>query len=167
MVPRAFIISPPFGNYFGLKYCTRVMGTYTWERRPGYWSQLIKTLRRTKYGWTYKTFLRNPGIRSVKKFYPDRIYSISMLTESDWLKLYNYLPNNLWLEINANHLLYKADRDEYIELVKIYLPRYINKFEGIIIKLPAYLGFRAKLTKLVLELGITHVHVGSPLYIND
>ena len=39
--PKAFLISPPFGNWIGHPQATRVLGSFTLERRPGWWRRAV------------------------------------------------------------------------------------------------------------------------------
>jgi dihydroorotate dehydrogenase len=96
---KRFLISPPFGNYIGHQNATRVMGSFTLERRPGLVWNTLKSLRLIRGGWVNRIGLRNPGLGSVT-FVHDRIYSIVGLDEGDWAKMLNMIPDWATVELN-------------------------------------------------------------------
>lgn len=61
------IISPPFGTYINVHWATPVVGTYTYNARPGsrIW-RAIKTLRPIKGGWVNNIGLRNSGLHGLE-----------------------------------------------------------------------------------------------------
>ena len=91
---KPLIISPPFGSRLpSSKNYTRVVGSYTWQKRPGWLMQVARTVRPTaKGGWVNKIGLRNPGIRNIT-FRPDRIYSVVGFTDNEWLDIAHYLDH--------------------------------------------------------------------------
>ena len=97
---KRFLISPPFGNWFSDPDCTRVMGSYTLDRRWGLVWNSIKSLRKIEGGWVNRIGLRNPGLRSVR-FQPNRIYSVVGLAEHDWEGILEILGQR-WLPIEVN-----------------------------------------------------------------
>jgi len=82
------ILSPPFSNIFNFKGVSRIVGTYTAERRRGLW-RVLTTLRKAKGGWYNRVGLRNPGIDRLR--HPNDIVSISVLKDGDW----NYLHDRM------------------------------------------------------------------------
>ena len=76
------ILSPPFSNiYPNIKGCTRIVGTYTLNRRRGM-HRVLTTLRKTEDGWLNSVGLRNPGIEKYNK--KNAIVSIAMQDISEW-----------------------------------------------------------------------------------
>ena len=108
-------ISPPFGNYINLPGTTSIKGSFTAEKRDGLLLQVIKTLRYSIFyeGWINKIGLRNPGIKSIKDFSQDNIYSIAIMSEDDIDIFNNTIPKKANIEINiscpnvSNKLMYK------------------------------------------------------------
>ena len=86
-----------------------IIGTYTLHRRPGLYSQIIKTLRYDKKnkGWINNIGLKNEGIikgieeyYSIKKINKDVVLSIGFINLED-ISLINYLlPDDIDIEIN-------------------------------------------------------------------
>lgn len=95
-----FLISPPFGNWFGAAECTRVMGSYTLHRRRGLLWRIAKTLRPVPGGWVNNIGLRNPGILSIRQFLRDRMYSVVGLEDGDWEVMLTMFPPGQMVEIN-------------------------------------------------------------------
>tara|TARA_B100001989_G_scaffold154573_1_gene110356 strand:- start:2140 stop:2850 length:711 start_codon:yes stop_codon:yes gene_type:complete len=76
------ILSPPFSNvYPNIKGCTRIVGTYTLNRRKGM-HRVLTTLKKTENGWLNSVGLRNPGIEKYNK--KNAIVSIAMQDISEW-----------------------------------------------------------------------------------
>ena len=92
-------ISPPFGNYVSHKHCTRIRGTFTWEKRSGLLLQVVKTLRKTKGGWRNAIGFRNCGMENIQECDKDSVYSIAALN-SDWAPFIENIPNRSKIEIN-------------------------------------------------------------------
>jgi dihydroorotate dehydrogenase len=96
---KTFLISPPFGNWIGSRHCTRVLGSFTWERRCGLIYHTIRSLRPTQGGWINQIGLRNRGIRACK-FETDAIYSLVGLVDGDWQRIMYHCPTGLHVEVN-------------------------------------------------------------------
>lgn len=96
---KRFLISPPFGNWIGSPHCTRVLGSFTWERRRGLIYHTLRSLRPTAGGWVNQIGLRNRGIRACK-FRTDAIYSLVGLGIDDWQWMLEYCPAGLAVEVN-------------------------------------------------------------------
>jgi dihydroorotate dehydrogenase len=94
------LISPPFGNWIGSDKCTSVLGSFTWERRPGLIYNTLRSFRRVKGGWINQIGLRNPGIRSIKSFESRHVYSMVGLEEGDWERMLEYCPPGIHVEVN-------------------------------------------------------------------
>lgn len=94
-----FLISPPFGNYLHHKGCTRVLGSFTWERRPGLLRHSLRSIRRVEGGWINQVGLRNRGIRNVT-LDDDYIYSLVGLEKGDWEQMLSFMPPGMTLELN-------------------------------------------------------------------
>jgi dihydroorotate dehydrogenase len=99
---KQFLISPPFGNWIGHDRATRVMGSYTIERRSGLLLQMARTLRPVGQGWVNRIGLRNPGIDSINYWHRDRLYSLAGLHFSDWDIFSEKVPRSVMIEINLN-----------------------------------------------------------------
>ena len=95
-----FLISPPFGNWISHPNCTSVIGSLTWERRPGLIYHALKTVRKVDGGWVNKIGLRNPGIRSIMSFNPSCIYSLVGLEDGDWERCWSFV--RLVFRVEAN-----------------------------------------------------------------
>lgn len=85
-----FIISPPVGAYLGMRGATRVLGSYTWEKRSGRAGQILRTVRPVPGGWVNAVGLRNTGIRSVRPD-PKFAYSLAGIDDGDWERMANHL----------------------------------------------------------------------------
>tara|TARA_B000000557_G_scaffold249399_1_gene234811 strand:+ start:720 stop:1430 length:711 start_codon:yes stop_codon:yes gene_type:complete len=100
------ILSPPFSNiYPNIKGCTRIVGTYTLNKRKGM-HRVLTTLKKTDNGWLNSVGLRNPGIEKYNK--KNAIVSIAMQNTSEWplfLKIINQKKekyNILGIEFNVS-----------------------------------------------------------------
>ena len=62
--------------------------------------RLAKTVRPVPGGWVNSIGFQNPGIRSVRTFDPQTIYSIGAVSEGEWEKLLKVIPQSVSLEIN-------------------------------------------------------------------
>ena len=121
-------ISPPFGNYVNHKLCTRVRGTYTWERRRGLLLQVAKTLRKTDGGWRNAIGFRNCGMENIQSCDRTSVYSIAALN-SDWSPFIENIPSWSKIEINLgcpNVNSYSIDDKT--------LQRFTDKFPQTIVK---------------------------------
>lgn len=128
---KKLIISPPFGNWINHPACTSVLGSFTLEQRKGLIYNTIKTFRPVKGGWVNKIGLRNAGIRSIKSFNTNKIYSVVGLEEGDWEKILDIIPPNVDVEVNLGC----PNVHEYGIPINV-LQNYCKKF-NIIAKLPA------------------------------
>ncbi len=98
-------ISAPFGNYLHARNAKSVIGTYTVERRPGRFTQILKTLRYSfkDKAWYNALGLRNPGVRSLTfPLKSNQILSISAIDPNDWRRLYEIIPPEIPLELNIS-----------------------------------------------------------------
>ena len=94
-----FFIAAPFGNYLKFKDIISVSGTWTLKHRPGRFTQVLKTLRYTKYGWVNKLGLRNQGIDYGLK-YPQDVLSIAAIDPHEWYYLHKKIPKKASVEVN-------------------------------------------------------------------
>jgi dihydroorotate dehydrogenase len=97
---KPFLISPPFGNWIRSPECTSVLGSFTWEARPGLIYHAIRSLRHVKGGWINQIGLRNRGIRAIRRFEPRFIYSLVGLNDGDWERMLEHCPPGLTIEVN-------------------------------------------------------------------
>jgi len=96
---KPLLISPPFGNWLKSSHCTRVLGSFTWERRRGLLYHTLRSLRSVPGGWVNEIGLRNPGIRACK-FDARHIYSVVGLLDGDWELILHHCPPTLTVEVN-------------------------------------------------------------------
>ena len=163
-------ISPPFGNYITLKGCISIVGTFTYFRRKGLISQVLKTLRPVKGGWRNSIGLRNKGIINIYKFNPDTVYSICALKHTpnrydlpahmqryQWDTMMDYLPPSLPIELNIGC----PNVTDMAEISDFQLGKYINKFDNLTVKVPpsATLGYIESLW----HMGIKKFHLSNTL----
>lgn len=106
------IVSPPFGTYLNFKQITPVIGTFTYQRRPGLYRQALKTFRLYEGGYINKIGLRNKGLPNLvpNAKAARSILSIASLNTGEWALLaqtldqlkaqYGYRP--LALELNLS-----------------------------------------------------------------
>ncbi len=110
------IISPPFGTYIEADWATPVIGTFTYERRPGnkVW-RAIKTLRPIKGGWVNNIGLRNPGLQKMDagpSSYFDYLHhlphsaivSIHGSNDEEWNDIFNWIKMH-----NLSHLIWELN----------------------------------------------------------
>ena len=84
---QKIILSPPVSNLIKIPGTSRIVGSYTFESRPGLWRNLTK-LRKAPGGWYNRVGLRNPGI---KKFNKSGIVSLAGFCVSDFEAMLYYL----------------------------------------------------------------------------
>lgn len=136
------IISPPFGTWLNLAWTTSVIGTFTYEKRPGRFLQGIRTIRPTKGGWVNKVGLKNSGLQNpdmvfkIKKFKElDTIISIHGFDYTEWLLLHHWFLNNelnditLEMNISCPNVITTDFNTRAFGL-------FTNDFKNIIVKLP-------------------------------
>ena len=161
---KNFLISPPFGSYIAHSKCTSVYGTYTLYKRGGWVKRLyraIRTIRPVKNGWVNNIGLQNPGIKSVKKFNLEKIYSIAAIQSEEWDKLIAYIPEGITVELNLScpNLDQKTDIDDRQVLA------YINKFPIVMFKLSPTDEIYNQVDRLV-GLGGQYLHIANTLPTN-
>lgn len=116
---KNIVISPPFGTHINVSWATSVLGTFTYDRRPGsrIW-RAIKTLRPIYGGWVNNIGLINPGLSSMiigadprcNFFFdlwknPDSaIVSVHGENDESWRRILYWIEGNglqeLWWELN-------------------------------------------------------------------
>jgi dihydroorotate dehydrogenase len=156
-------ISPPFGNYIHLSGITPIRGSFTLNKRPGKWMQIIKTLRYNYVlkGWVNKIGLRNPGIDyAIKTYKKGEIISIAILDEKEIESLEKKIPKDMDIELNVScpntekHMINKG--------LKIFLN---PKRKWCIIKLPP-IGIYNNLDRYYNE-GFRQFHVSNTIPIKE
>lgn len=158
---KNFLIGAPFGNYITHSKCTSVCGTYTLYKRGGRIKRLyraITTIRPMKNGWVNRMGLQNPGIKSIKKFCPDKIYSIAAIQPEEWDKLIGYIPKEVGVELNLScpNIEQKTDIEDH------QVAACINKFPVVIFKLSPTKEIYNQINRLI-NLGAQHVHIANTL----
>ncbi len=158
---KNIIISPPFGNIISHKKCTSICGTFTLHKRGSNWTKIYKGLKTTKPikgGWVNKVGLQNTGISSVKKFHPEKIYSITALQYKDWDKLFEIIPFNTKLELNLSC----PNIDSFIELKNSQIQKYISKYPLVIFKLSPIKNVSDQIDRLV-SFGAQYLHLSNTI----
>lgn len=148
---KRYLISPPFGNWIGSKYCTPVLGSFTWERRRGLLYHTIRSLRPVPGGWVNQIGLRNRGIRACAFFYDDAIYSLVGLEEDDWQRMLHHCPAGLNVEVNLGC----PNVHEYgipFNVLKDYCARFV-----VGAKLPPT-GIVDDMAAMCIEAGVRYLH---------
>ena len=148
---KAFLTSPPFGNWITTRRCTRVLGSFTWERRPGLIYHSIRSLRPTSGGWVNQIGLRNRGIRACSFYYDDVIYSLVGLEDGDWERMLEHCPAGLNVEVNLGC----PNVHEYgipFSVLKDYCARF-----SVIAKLPPT-GIVDDMAAMCIEAGVRYLH---------
>jgi dihydroorotate dehydrogenase len=164
---RECLISPPFGNLIRLEHFTNVLGSFTWEPRPGLIWNTIKTLRPVKGGFRNKIGLRNKGITSIELTDKD-IISIVGLEDGDWERIVEYVidkknnddwpPGKLRVEINlgcpnVHEYGIKPDVLKYITNTSCF---------DIIVKIPATDNYR-EVCCMAVEAGVRKLHLSNTI----
>ena len=152
-----FIISPPFGTYISSKKATSVLGTFTLIPRPGKWGQVFKTLRYTKDGWVNRIGLRNPGMKSIKYWDYNKIYSFQALG-TEWIDVINHVPELVHMEMNVscpnvNTATDPLDIDAWVLLTVAARPR------PVIIKVPPLVDIG--ILRAYHQCGIKYFHISN------
>ena len=95
------ILSPPFSNLKILSppKSTRILGTYTLERRRGLW-RVLTNLKKIEGGWVNDVGLRNGGVKTAPN--SKNIISVSFFDQSEWKPTISELKkkDNILLFIN-------------------------------------------------------------------
>ncbi|MBL8745419.1 MAG: hypothetical protein JNK58_03585 [Phycisphaerae bacterium] len=108
---EALIVSAPFGNYVQPEGATATLGTFTAERRPGRFWQVLRTVRYyPRIGaWVNKIGLRNPGIewfvreaRAGRIDASDKIVSIHGFSDDEWWTLLSRVSEVRPLAVELN-----------------------------------------------------------------
>ena len=154
---KKIIISPPFSNLRLLcpPNTTRVLGTYTLNKRRGLW-RVLTTLKRIEGGWVNNVGLRNGGVQSVPNL-KDTIISFSALEEQDWcfalpqLKLRDKVMG-LEINISCPNVGVKNIPKKKIQEIK-------DSFKNVIVKTPHHTSL-CDLIKLA-DLGFDYIHVSN------
>jgi len=150
------ILSPPFSNLKILSppKATRVLGTYTLERRRGLW-RVLTTLKKIEGGWVNNVGLRNGGIETAPN--SKNIISISVFDQSEWEPIITELKkkdNILGVEVNIScpNAQVKSIPSESLSELK-------ECFEHVIVKTPhfASLCFYLRL----IDLGADTLHISN------
>lgn len=159
-----YFISAPFGNYIKFPNAISVTGSWTYEKRPGLFPQLIKTLRYTKNGWINKIGLRNAGITTgIKRSRSNDILSLAAIDKFDWINLENIVPSNTSIEINIS--CPNLDKD----VGAVNLPGFElfpqNQRKWCICKIPP--TSTTSLIDRIVDCGYVQIHASNTLYSID
>ncbi len=137
------------------------MGTYTLNKRGGWIKKIyrvILTVRPINNGWINNIGLQNPGIKSIKKFYSNKIYSIASIEIEDWYELIEYIPKEAKLELNLSC----PNVHQKTVITDDQIKSYISKYNFIIFKLSPTNEIYTEIDKLV-NLGAKYIHIANTL----
>ena len=156
---KDFFIGAPFGNYITHRKCTSVCGTYTLHRRGNWFTRFyraIKTVRPIKNGWVNNIGLQNKGIKSVKNFHIEKIYSITAMQPKEWGQLINIIPSGVMVELNLScpNIDQKPSIDDY------QVSTYVKKFPIVIFKLSPTAEIYNQIDRLI-NLGAQYLHIAN------
>jgi dihydroorotate dehydrogenase len=151
------IVSPPFSNLRILcpPKTTRVLGTYTLEKRKGLW-RVLTTLKKIEGGWVNNVGLRNGGIYSVPNI-RNTIISFSALEEKDWhvalqeLKLKDKI-SGIEINISCPNAKVQSISPKLLEEIK-------QSFGFVILKAPHHISL-CNLINLV-DMGADFIHISN------
>lgn len=154
------IIDAPFGNYLNWDGYTSTIGTYTLERRAGFfkrWWRVASTVRPypRMRAWTNKLGLPNPGIGSLNRCSGAEILSVSSRSTNGWLVLCRIAadlgPVAVELNVSCPNTP-EVDTSDYSQVFE-----YFNTHcPCVIVKLPP-VGYRPIVEK-AMSRGITNFH---------
>jgi dihydroorotate dehydrogenase len=165
MKMNPFLISPPFGSYLGFNHATRVLGSYTLNRRPGrfgktvefFWQNLIDPV---PGGWVNRIGLRNPGISAVE-FNTRHLYSLVGLEDSDWEWMFDHIHHRADSHTRFELNLGCPNVHEY-GIPRIALTVYCRTY-WCGVKLPADLNAAMKIAAMAVGSGARYLHAGNTL----
>ena len=153
------ILSPPMSNLqiFSPSYSgktTRILGTYTLQKRRGLW-RVLTTLKRVEGGWLNNVGLRNGGIHSI----PNKraIISISSLGDQDWYALHDKLKHQtkvIGVELNIS-----CPNAEVNQLPHDLLEDMNHSFQNVIVKAPH--GCTHDYLLRLVDMGVKTIHISN------
>ncbi|OGN20277.1 MAG: hypothetical protein A2910_03120 [Candidatus Yanofskybacteria bacterium RIFCSPLOWO2_01_FULL_39_28] len=158
---KNFLISAPFGNYITHVKCTSICGTYTLHKRGSWITRLyraVTTIRPIKNGWVNRMELQNPGIRSIKKFNPKKIYSITAIQTEEWNELINLISEQVAVELNLSC----PNIEPESEIRDHQVVACVKKFPIVIFKLSPTNEIYNQIDRLV-NLGARYIHIANTL----
>lgn len=144
-------LSPPFSNWLRWPNTVPIVGTYTWNKRPGAVSQAIRTFRPTPLGWRNQQGLRNPGVKSL----PDNlnwVYSIAAIESKEWEYFYDYLEEWRKVELNLS-----CPNEITAAISGGLIRKYVNKYPWLQVKLSPLSTPQS--VQSLYDLGIRRVHL--------
>tara|TARA_B000000557_G_C20802819_1_gene456362 strand:- start:719 stop:1450 length:732 start_codon:yes stop_codon:yes gene_type:complete len=150
------ILSPPFSNiYPDIKGTTKIIGTYTKEKRFGL-HRVLTTLRYKNKSFYNNVGLKNPGIDRVKSN-NSRIISVSLLNKNDWFYIREVLSKNVeMLGIEFNISCPNAS----VQNINEYILEDAKKItKNVIIKIPH--GIQYDQVKKYVDIGCNFFHVSN------
>lgn len=151
-----FIVSPPLSNLkiFSPKNTTRILGTYTLERRVGIW-RVLTTLKKLEGGWANNVGLRNGGIKTAPN--ANNIISISVFNQSEWIPMIKELKKKnkiMGVEINVS-----CPNAQVSMIPQEYLKELKNQFDYVIVKTPHFASLCYYLR--LIDTGVDLVHISN------
>jgi dihydroorotate dehydrogenase len=167
------IIGPPAGNYLSWPDTLSTLGTYTFQKRPGRFWRILKTVRYhwRLQAWTNKIGLRNPGIKAlVEKLSKStntrnmrkHILSIHGFSLSDWMLICDTVKSLPFKAFELNISCPNIDNQDQYDTRDVYslVTQYIQP-DRIIVKLGP-IGYLDEIEKFS-KFGITTVHLCNTL----
>ena len=151
-----FIVSPPLSNLriFSPKNTTRILGTYTLERRRGLW-RVLTTLKKVEGGWANKVGLRNGGIKTAPN--SNNIISISVFNHSEWTPMIEELKKKdkiKGVEINVS-----CPNAQVNMIPHEFLKELKNQFDCVIVKTPHFSSLCYYLR--LVDMGVDTIHISN------
>lgn len=149
------ILSPPFSNFYpSFNNSTKIIGTYTREKRPGR-HRVFTTLKYKNKILYNKSGLRNPGIDKLK-IKNNNIVSVSLLTGKDWTYILKVLKDTKLDGIEFNISCPNANVQN---IKKCILEESLTLTENVILKLPH--GVDVDFVKKYIDIGCNFFHISN------
>ena len=159
---KKIILSPPFSNlYPDINCATKIIGTYTKEKRSGL-HRVLTTLKYKNKAFYNNVGLKNPGIDKVKSN-NTRIISVSLLKENDWFYIREVLSKNVsmsGIEFNI------SCPNARVQNLNEHILNDAKKItENVIIKLPH--GIDINQAQKYIDIGCNFFHVSNTRKTSD
>ena len=152
------ILSPPFSNiYPDIKGTTKIIGTYTKEKRFGL-HRVLTTLRYKNKSFYNNVGLKNPGIDKAKSN-KSKIISVSLLNKNDWFYIREVLSKNVkMLGIEFNISCPNAS----VQNINKYILEDAKKItKNVIIKMPHGIHIQYDQVQKYVDIGCNFFHISN------
>lgn len=158
------VIAAPFGNYLKFPGTTPTLGTFTLNRRGGFWKRLCRSFLTLRYhpglrGWTNRLGLPNPGVLSLANVdLSHAIVSVHGFSTAEWMCLAYYLATAkatrcVELNLSCPNVGHRVDVADVQPAVKVFQEYRVD----VIAKLPP-VQWMDYAWPLYHELGVTQFH---------